>query len=396
MRNKYDMTSLPSGLFSASQVNLWLFILLSCGIILGRLMPILLVYAVASCIACTCAVVNRRDRIRGSVISISIFFVCLGALLYIFSYPVRDVPPLKQVHTYRVKVSSLPLPRHLRNVFFADVSLADHRSARLRVRVMDYTRSMEYLRTYQVEAKLTGNVYQGRPYYTLWVDSRVKPLSEPADAYTALSRSMNLRVLEIFKNTLSDQGYRFLASVFMGRRELLERGEKTIFTDAGIAHLLAISGSNIGLAAVVVFFLLQLFGIKFRPCLAISVVFLACYMVLTGPNPPIVRAVIMYTILAAGFFLKRKVNALNSFGLAGLVCLVFDPGWLFDVSFQLSFLSIGALIIGFKLYAPAPTKYGLFDYVRYIFLSSLWVTVFIAPLVAYYFKRFYILSVFHN
>jgi competence protein ComEC len=104
----------------------------------------------------------------------------------------------------------------------------------------------------------------------------------------------------------------------------------------------------------------------------------------------------MYTVFSLSFFVKRKLNPFNSLGLAGLVCLLINPSWLFDVGFQLSFLSIFALILGFKIFPIRSSKIEFINQLKYLFFSSLYVTILITPLVAYYFGRIYILSVFNN
>jgi competence protein ComEC len=184
--------------------------------------------------------------------------------------------------------------------------------------------------------------------------------------------------------------------VFLGRRELMEKEEKDIFRDAGISHLLAISGSNISLVAAVLFFILKLFNIKFRPRLLVSLLFLFIYTLIAGANPPVLRATIMYAVFSLGYFAKRKVNPYNSLGLTGLVCLLINPSWLFDVGFELCFLSIFALIIGFRVFPIKTAKSPVINCIKYLFFSSLYVTLLITPLVSYYFGRIYILSILNN
>jgi competence protein ComEC len=139
-----------------------------------------------------------------------------------------------------------------------------------------------------------------------------------------------------------------------------------------------------------------LFNLKFRVCLLVSLFFLFFYTFITGATPPTLRAAIMYGVFSLSFLAKRKLNALSSLGLAGLTCLLVNPSWFFDVGFQLSFLSIFALILGFKFFPVRPFKQEFFNQLQYLFFSSLYVTILITPLVSYYFQRVYILSVLNN
>ena len=96
------------------------------------------------------------------------------------------------------------------------------------------------------------------------------------------------------------------------------------------------------------------------------------------------------------FFIKRKVNPFNSLGLAGFISLIINPLSIFEVGFQLSFLSVFAIIFGFKVFSLKFFNNFILRYAEYIFFSSLFVMLFITPVVSYYFGRVYILSIFYN
>lgn len=80
-----------------------------------------------------------------------------------------------------------------------------------------------------------------------------------------------------------------------------------------------------------------------RPRCIVSVFILLIYCILTGSNTPVIRATIMVTILLLGYTIKRQVDIYNSLSLSALTILFINPWQLFEVSFQLSFLSIVSL-----------------------------------------------------
>ncbi len=383
--------------FSGALLNFWLFVFFALGIILGSLLPYFWVFLILFLISAGLGYFfYKKNKITLSDIFILILFLSLGAFWQL-PYSSQKIDKfLNQENIYILKAASLPQGQGFRNVFFAELIKVNNIPARQRVKVIDYTKSMEYLNSYEVRAKLTKRQYAKSNFYSLWVKSKASLKELPMNICQKLTQKATNSLLDIFKNNLNDTAYRFLASVFLGRRELLTKAEAGIFKDAGIAHLLAISGSNIGLAAIVLFFILRLFYVRFRKCLLISLIFLFLYTFITGANPPTLRAAIMYLIFAAGYFVKRKINPFNSLGLAGLACLLINPAWLFDAGFELSFLSIFALIIGFKVFPIKPSQNAFISYLQYLFFSSFLVTLFITPLVSYYFGRVYILTVFYN
>jgi len=108
------------------------------------------------------------------------------------------------------------------------------------------------------------------------------------------------------------------------------------------------------------------------------------------------RAVTMYSVFAFGFFFKRKTNVLNSLALAGFVALFLDSSSLFAIGFQLSFIAVLSIILGFRVFKVKPVEIALLHYLKQIFFCSLFVTVFLTPVVSYYFGKIYILSIFYN
>ncbi|MGB6120861.1 MAG: DNA internalization-related competence protein ComEC/Rec2, partial [Bacteroidota bacterium] len=69
------------------------------------------------------------------------------------------------------------------------------------------------------------------------------------------------------------------------------------------------------------------------------------YMLLTGSQPPVVRATIMALVYLIARLIERRVNTLNSLGLAGMIILLVDPRQLFDVGFQLSFGAVFSILL---------------------------------------------------
>lgn len=383
-------------IFSRSLLNFWLFVFFSVGIAFGFYFPFFKIFVVFAFI-CTILIYlfYKKQSFFISDIFILLFFFSLGTLWIIPSNYHRIDTFVNKNNRCTLKVVSLPQTFGLKNTFLAEMHTVSGVPLYIRVKVNDYTQKMEYLNTYEVIAKLGKRKYRNFDFYFIWVKANATVKRLVLSTSDRFTKATVTKLLNIFRNNLTEGAYRFIASVFLGRRELL-REEAQIFTNAGIAHLLAISGSNIALIALVVFFMLKLFGITYRPRTLIALLVLFIYMLITGVNLPTLRAVIMYALVGSGFLLQRKVNMLSSLGLAGLVCLLMHPLSLFDVGFQLSFLSVFALLVGFAVVPLKSFKSRTINYLQYLFFASLFVTLFITPLVSYYFGRIYLLTIFYN
>ncbi len=376
--------------------NFFFFVSLLVGIVLGNLFQSYLFFSFLFIllVSLVCFLAKKQKHLLSDLTAF-ILIVCLGAILFIsFGFSNKD-RFLKGRPEFTLKVISLPDEAHSRNSFLAEVSAVEGSRQNFRVRAFDYSQKMSYLNRYQLRANLSKRVYQGRSFYNFWVrkDSQIKEL--PLSFWEKLIKKANYYCLEVFTQNCETAAKNFLAAVFLGRRELIGQ-EQVFMQNAGLAHLLAISGLHIGLISLILFYFLRFFNCSFRVSLLISCVFLTFYAAGTGLRPSTQRAVVMYLIFAFGFLIKRKPDLLNSLGLAGVVLLLFSPSLAYDLGFQLSFSAVLGIIVGFKVF-PYKEKNNFFlNYIKQIFLCSFFVFIFILPLISYHFGRIHPFSVLYN
>ncbi|MBE9035221.1 ComEC/Rec2 family competence protein [aff. Roholtiella sp. LEGE 12411] len=118
---------------------------------------------------------------------------------------------------------------------------------------------------------------------------------------------------------------------------------RDLFVQAGLAHALAASGFQTSLILGVILQLTKRF--KKRTQFTCGLLALIIFLSLTGFQAAVLRAVIMGFAALVGLVLKRKVKQLGSLLLAATVLLLFNPLWIWDLGFQLSFLATLGLIV---------------------------------------------------
>ncbi|MEH2298095.1 MAG: ComEC/Rec2 family competence protein [Nostoc sp.] len=118
---------------------------------------------------------------------------------------------------------------------------------------------------------------------------------------------------------------------------------RDLFVQAGLAHALAASGFQTSLILSVILQLTR----RAKKATQFTLGFLALiiFLSLTGFQPAVLRAVIMGFAALIGLLLKRKVKQLGSLLLAATLLLVFNPLWIWDLGFQLSFLATLGLVV---------------------------------------------------
>ena len=132
-----------------------------------------------------------------------------------------------------------------------------------------------------------------------------------------------------------------------------ELGEDTMkdFSYTGLIHILSISGSHIALLLALVYGLGRLIKLKKRTSLIIGILVAIMYCGVVGGDAPVVRATMMSILMCIAYVKGRLYQAKQALCICAILCLVYDPFSIFDVSFQLSFgATYGLLIWGKVLY----------------------------------------------
>lgn len=132
-----------------------------------------------------------------------------------------------------------------------------------------------------------------------------------------------------------------------------ELGEERMkdFAYTGLIHILSISGSHIALLLALIYGLGRLVKLRKRTCLIWGILVACIYCCIVGGDAPVVRATMMSILMCIAYVKGRLYQAKQALCICAILCLVYDPFSLFDVSFQLSFgATYGLLIWGKVLY----------------------------------------------
>jgi competence protein ComEC len=134
----------------------------------------------------------------------------------------------------------------------------------------------------------------------------------------------------------------------LGWRGDLDKGLQRQFRDAGIMHLLCVSGLHVGLLAAMVGWLLFWLGEERRGRIvrgSLQLLAVWGFALLTGLAPATVRAALMFSLFIVSRMMGRRTDTMNLLAFAALVMLMADPLLLFNVGWQLSFSAVAGILL---------------------------------------------------
>ena len=180
---------------------------------------------------------------------------------------------------------------------------------------------------------------------------------EPADGAGLLGtiHAVRAKLSDTIERHVPEPQAALTRALVLGMRGSVPPGMSQDFRDAGMAHLLAVSGMHVGVVlGLSMLASAAAFGRRRGLYLIAPFVLLWVYVALAGAPPSAVRAGAMGSAYLLALAAGRLTAPLNALGLAALVLLAWDPAALWDRSFQLSFTAmLGVLVIGLPLWRQA-------------------------------------------
>ncbi len=265
----------------------------------------------------------------------------------------------------------------------------------------DYTLREGDIVAWQAALSEVGNL--GNPYemdYAAWLrDSHgiryqqhipVGQVKKTGFYPTLLTRMTAIRrylALKVYNSRLTASAQRLVVALLLGETGTIDKETRQEFSAAGIAHVLALSGLHVGIIALIVWILLfpldYLRQQKLR--LVLTLVSIALFAVFTGLSPSVVRSAVMIGFAFASVMFSRRSVPLNSLCMAALAILVFSPSALYSVGFQLSFITVGAILLAGRVSKAFQSRLKAVNYITATVFTSIVAMLATMALTAHYF-----------
>lgn len=241
-------------------------------------------------------------------------------------------------------------------------------------------------KTYSLHQGITHQVYLKTGQYRLLQKGNPTGLASLLDY-------CRQRVIEIMRQAIPGKQEAGLAeALLIGYKDDLDKDMETIYAQTGVVHIIAISGMHLGLIYGLLLLLFK--PLKNHPqarwVRALMIIAaLWVFSLLAGASPSVLRSAVMFTAILLGEAIHRKGNAINSLAFSAFALLSYQPYWLGDIGFQLSFAAVLSILVFY------PLVYRLF-YFRQKWLDAFWklnavtlaAQVLTFPLCVYHFHQF--------
>ena len=206
------------------------------------------------------------------------------------------------------------------------------------------------------------------------------------------------RLMKVLETNLDSTHLAIVSAMTLGDKQLISKDIKEDYSITGASHVLALSGLHLTILYGLLSFLMswceRILPRMFRRGMSelFILLILWTYVVLVGMSSSVVRSAVMLTIYSFVTLLNRDRLSVNTLALTAIIMLISNPYNLYDIGFQLSFISVWAILLFYPLIyelIPLKQKKSLVI-VRWLWgmiAVSLAAQLGTAPLIAYYFGR---------
>lgn len=229
----------------------------------------------------------------------------------------------------------------------------------------------------------------------------VKLNENTGNPISAYALSLRARQVLFYRKLLKDDdAFAVASTLILGYRADLSQDTLNIYSKTGTIHALSVSGMHVGLIYIVLNWLFQCLDrsrlLKIGK-VALIVVLIWFYALLTGFSPSVLRSAIMLSVYILAKSFNRQSNSYNIISFAAFCLLVYDPFLIWDVGFQLSFLAVlGLIYLQPKIQNWWYPKNKWINKLWEIMAMSLAAQLITFPLSIYYFHQFPIYFLISN
>jgi len=210
-------------------------------------------------------------------------------------------------------------------------------------------------------------------------------------------RSWVINTLQKYIHGEKEQG--LAEALLIGYKGDLDKNLVQSYTNTGVVHIIAISGMHLALIYGLLMLLTHPFRKKNYRWFRIVIILTALWLftLLAGAQASVVRSAVMFTCIAFGEALAKKTSIYNTLALSAFLLLMYNPFWLWDVGFQLSYAAVLSIVAFYRpIYCWFYFPNKLPDFFWKTMAISIAAQILTTPISLYHFHQFPVLFLLTN
>lgn len=381
----------------------------------------ILAAAFFSILAVVLAFKNNLSIVKSSILLIFFYFGFFNTFLQI--KPVDEIYPLAPVDTVITgQIVSIPNSNDkTKSKFFVNVSKVGEKEVKGKVFVTAYDESGDFSNykignSYEFSGKLRTPFKASNPsqfdygkylrnfhtYTVFYTGNDGKFIDKNQGAYWKFLQKLNdkrSKILSTHSSFLKSPNLEILGGVVFGDDAVAPPDYvKSAFIQSGLLHILAASGMNVAFIFGFWFFILfKIFKLPYRFTIISGMGVVVLYTMMTGLGASVIRAALMLLFVLAGKLIDRDAHSVSLLSFVALLMLIYNPAFINDVGFQLSFLvTLGLLTTANSIFEKFQSKNRIISWVSGTVIIPIVAQIWVAPIQMFYFNTFCVYSIFAN
>jgi competence protein ComEC len=232
--------------------------------------------------------------------------------------------------------------------------------------------------------------FKGIRHYAFIYPTQWEKIDHAAGVMSFWANQRN-RMKEKLNELLPPNQAALATALSLGDKSLLDRATRASFANAGAMHVLAVSGLHVGILLFIIQWIFSKvpFLRKRNRFIIAALLLIWCFAFLTGLSASVVRAAGMFSIMGIGQLMGRNFFSFNSLFASAFILLLFQPYFIFDIGFQLSYLAMFGILM---FYAPVAAVFNFkWKVLRYFWEGTaigIAAQIGTLPISLYYFHQF--------
>lgn len=204
-------------------------------------------------------------------------------------------------------------------------------------------------------------------------------------------------ILSTHSKYLKSPNLEILGGIVFGDDAVTPPSEiKSTFINSGLLHILAASGMNVAFIFAFWFCIMRFLRVPYKINIIGGMIMVILYTLMTGLGASVLRAALMLLFIQIGKLIDRDAHSVSLLSFVALLLLIYNPAYINDVGFQLSFIVTFGLLTTAQIIFDKISNINIADWLKAGIIIPIIAQIWVAPIQMFYFNTFSTYSILAN